>query len=234
MPALPYELPIELPGGGFAPLSGWESIPPTDLAWVESHCEDGKALLISQFRKPRIEALLCALLESVQEFEDANWGVLTERVLDNAIGIQLDKIGQIVNLSRGWPDETYRKLLRARVLVLRSRGRWPDLLGILDAMSVSLATTTIEEPSTAAFTIELGEPLLVDITAGNVFGFLVQAKPAGVRFSLLFPTVDLDMSFTFAAGDNALEPSDDQGFGDSIGTDIGGYLAGVLSSSEGA
>ena len=42
-----------------------------DIVRVESHCDDAKSLLIDQFRKrPRIEAMLCALLEGVQELDD--------------------------------------------------------------------------------------------------------------------------------------------------------------------
>lgn len=216
----------------YSPAPGLEALEGTTLEWVESHCEDGKGLLISQFRnKPRIEATLCALLAGVQDLHDAIWQVLTERWLGSAVGVQLDQLGTIVNLPRaGWVDGTYRGMLRAQVLTLRSKGRWPDLFAILEAMGVTLTLTTVDEPAMAAMRIVLGEPMDGDISAADVFNFITRAKPAGVRFTLEFPVEDLAETFAWADGDvNQVDTL--RGWADDTET-LGGHFADVLSTTE--
>lgn len=241
MTSLPYTLPTTLPGdaSGYVPLDGLEAIDGTDLAWVSSHCEEGKSLLISQFRKPRMQAFLCALMDGasgeggIQELENAIWQVLTERWLDTAVGAQLDVIGRIVNMPRrGWLDDVYRRLLGAQILVLGSTGTWPDLVAILGALGATLALVTIAEPGTAAIRIVLGEPFTTDITPADIFRLLVAAKPAAVRLTLLFPTADVDTSFTLGSSADAPELDALRGLGDATGADVGGYLAGALASLE--
>lgn len=241
MPAgLPFEIPIDF--GGWEPADGFAELEGTALAWVEDHPSDGVGLLIWQFRgKPRLEAMLRALLEVVQQAEDAAWQVLTERWLDNAIGAQLDAIGTIVDLARaGWLDDTYRALLRAQVRVLRSRGRWSDLLGILELLGVTLSLVRTSEPGMAAIRIVLGEPLDGAIDGAVLFRLLAGgtssdsrnqrgAKAAGVRLTFEWPTSDVDMSFTLADAVPVTDAA--RGCGDSVAGAVGGTFASVLAST---
>lgn len=237
---LPFFLPTTLPDGDdYAPIAGLEVIDGTALAWLESHCEESKSLLISQFRKPRIEAFLCALMDGVegeggglQEVENALWALLTERWLDTAVGAQLDMIGRIVDLPRaGWLDPVYRVLLGAWILVTGSTGTWPDLVAILDALGIEIALVTLAEPGPATLRIVLGAPVET-IDAGLVFAFLRRAKSAAYRFELFFPVVDVASTFTLGDAADALELDDALGFGDATGADVGGYLAGALATLE--
>jgi len=202
----------------------------TDLAWIESHCEDGKSLLIHQFRKPRIEAMLCALLEGVQELDDAVWQVLTGKWLDDAVGVQLEQLGEIVDMPRrGWTDETYRLLLSAQILVLRSSGSWPELLAILEAVGVTMSLTEVYDSPPAAGRIVLGEPLDGDVTEVEVFDLLVRAKLGGVRLDLEFPASALAEAFTWADAD--VDQADTaRGWADDTPITVGGYWADVMST----
>lgn len=216
----------------YSPAPGLETIEGTELAWTEDHCEEGKALLISQFRdKPRIEGVLCALLDGVQDLHDAIWQVLTERWLDSATGVQLDQLGTIVALPRtGWIDGTYRQLLRAQILTLRSKGTWPDIGKVLAALGITLSAAVYDEPGMAAMRVILGEALDGDVTAQDVFNFVVRAKPAGVRFVLEFPVADVLETFTWADGD--VNQADTlRGWADDTET-LGGYFAGDLATTE--
>jgi hypothetical protein len=202
----------------------------TTLARVESHCESGKALLLYQFRvgKPRMAALLCALLEGVQDAEDGIWSVLVGRNLDYAVGLQLDGIGEIVDLARaGWLDETYRALLRAQILVLRSEGTWPDLYKVLTAMGQS--AERFEEHFPAAISIVVDAPTSAP-SAMDVFRFLERTRAAAVRLQFEFPTVDADESFTYSATSSPVASST-LGYGDSVAGATGGYYAGVFAST---
>lgn len=226
-----------MPIGTFPISFGWtplvETIEGTELAWVESHCEDGTALLLSQFRdKPRLEAALCALLAGVQDLDDAAWSLLTERWLATAVGVQLDRIGLILDYPRqGWYDETYRVLLGAQILTLRSKGRWQDLARILDVTGVDLELAEFDEPGVAAIRIIVGEPFTGDVTGEDVFRLLARAKGAAIRLTFEFPTVAIDESFTWADAD--VEQADNaRGWADD-GETLGGYWADALGTSEG-
>ncbi len=196
------------------------------LQRIEDHCADGRASLVSQFRgKPRIEAFLCAFLESVQELDDASWQVLTERGLDSAVGAQLDIIGAIVGEERqGREDEEYRPFLRARVLVNRSHGRTEEMLAIARIV-LGNVSITLREEFPAAFTIVVDVAL--ELTPATLFRLLHQAKAAGVRLFLEYTLVPDDETFTFAsAAEPELDPS--RGFGSAFDANTGGRLAGVI------
>jgi hypothetical protein len=227
-----FFLPASLPALFGAELLAAElqELEGTTLARVESHCEAGKSLLLYQFRvgKPRMAALLCALLEGVQQTEDGIWSVLVGRNLDYALGVQLDGIGEVVNLPRsGWLDETYRALLRAQVLVLRSCGTWGDVHRVIVAMGLSAERFVEHFP--AAIVVVLGVPTTAP-NALDAFRFLERTRAAAVRLQMEFPTVEVEESFTYALTDEP-ELSDERGYGDAVADAVGGYYAGVFASS---
>lgn len=97
-----------------------------------SHTAEAKKLLTSMFRgRPVIEGLLKAIVDQVQTLENVAWQVIEGRQLDNAIGIQIDKIGGIVGEDReGRDDADYKEAVRLRILINRSNGKVDDILKI--------------------------------------------------------------------------------------------------------
>jgi len=84
-------------------------------------------LVMIQYR-----ALASILAERWQVVEDFVWQLATERGIDDAVGVQLDGLGDILDEPRGGlGDEAYRTFLRAKILVFRSKGRIIDLAEIL-------------------------------------------------------------------------------------------------------
>lgn len=140
-----------------------------------------------QFRKPRIEALLRALVGPVQRVENAFHQLFTERTIDTAIGAQLDAIGFIVGQPRnGYGDDDYRRLVRARIAVNRSRGTFDDLIGICKLVIDDDAATIIAVRSgTAAVRINIEDIATTDAVAGILIAFLRQSKAGGVRITLV-------------------------------------------------
>lgn len=234
MSHLPYFLPLELPGDDVVIPDGWTAPEGTGLVYIESHCEEGKKLFISEFReKPRLAGFLCALLgdAGAQEIEDVLWQVMVGRTLDHAIGDQLDGIGQVVDLARaGWEDETYRTLLRAQILVLRSKGTWPELIAILTTVGIDVTLALLYEHPPAAGRIVLGAPLPTEVTGAEVFDLLRRAKPGGVRLELEFPIAAVAETFMWADAD--VEQADTaRGWADD-GSTLGGYWADEHASTE--
>jgi hypothetical protein len=88
---------------------------------ITTHVEDGLGNMLTQFQdKPRFVALMTAILVEIQRLEDVTWEVLVGRFLDVAEGVNLDRIGELVNWPRlGLPDDDYRRLIKVAVQILR-------------------------------------------------------------------------------------------------------------------
>lgn len=107
-----------------------------ELAHVTDHADVGASMLLSQLRgKPRLEALLAAVLGEVQALEDAIWDVYVDRRLEHADGVRLDAIGAVVKQARGSlaDDEDYRAAIRGRILANRSSGSHPEVVAVMRA-----------------------------------------------------------------------------------------------------
>jgi hypothetical protein len=219
--------------GDYRPPPVLEAVEGTGMAWTESIADRGQSRLLSEFRdKPRIVAYLRAVLGAgVQDLHDALYQAITERWVDTAIGAQLDRLGWLLDLPRsGWPDETYRLLLRAQVLVLRSTGTWRDAGKILRALGISALGGIFEDSGTAAATVHLP----AGIEDGNirsklVFWLLNRAKAAAVRFELVYPTTVASSSAIASHLTDDL--SHDEGAGHTADDGVGGLAAGVWAST---
>lgn len=91
------------------------------ITQITTHVEDGLENLLTQFQnKPRFVALATAILTEVQRMEDVTWAVLMGRFLETAVGVNLDRIGALVNWPRlGLADDDYRRLIKVAVQLLR-------------------------------------------------------------------------------------------------------------------
>lgn len=230
----PLTFAFTLGGCGYVAPEEWQAIEGTELAWIESHCDEGKQLLLWQFQgKPRLESLLCALLRAgVQELDDATWQVLTETLLDTAVGVNLELIGGLVDLPRkGWGDETYRQLLRAQIRVLKSKGGWPDLIRIMDRLGIDTSLVDVAVLPPAAARARLGEPLDGAIGKVETFDMLNRARSGGVRFDLEYPESPVDEALTWADADST-QADTDRGWADDSPVTFGGFWAGVSTTED--
>src|SRR6478736_8894 len=79
-------------------------------------------------QKPLVEALAVSLPKQLTIVEATLDQLKNERSIDTAIGVQLDKVGEIVGEPRnGRDDETYRQYIRFRVFINISKGRPHDV-----------------------------------------------------------------------------------------------------------
>lgn len=167
---------------------------------VTDHVDQGLALLISQYRnKPRLRWWLTAYLNQVQELEQAIFDVIFGRWLDKAVGQQLDVLGKIVKEPRlarlddsaAGPIAGYRNAIRARIRINRSEGGLQD---ILDVLGMITATPLLFEEQYPAFlftefsNVPDSDPVLL-------YGYLTDAKLAGVGYVMISPTSALPLRF---------------------------------------
>lgn len=193
------------------------------LARITNHVQAGLDLLLDQYKgKPRIAALLTSELEQVQELEDAIWDVIVGRLIDNAVGVQLDALGKIVGQKRqGAGDEVFRARIRARIWANRSLGHPDDIIKVVQlASGLADDEWTYTEVYPAGFLIELLGP--IDPSIVPVVAELVKvAKPPGVGFSVLFSGIPESETFAFSDDDDPMTDVD-RGFADDDPTEAPG------------
>lgn len=85
--------------------------------------------------KPRLAAILIALMDEVQELECAVNSVLIGRYLDLAFGHTLNRLGKLVGRpNQGWGEAVYKKFIRAQIVVNNSKGGINRVLRIIKAL----------------------------------------------------------------------------------------------------
>ena len=151
------------------------------------HVNQAIAALFSQYRKPKIEALLTSYVIQIQEIEDALNQVGTVLDLLNASDAQLDLVGVLLNEPRaGMNDDDYRVILRGKIASSRSKGTADDLLILLRILLGSGPTFSYEEFQPAAIHITAPTELPSNVNIESVHRLMQRAKAAGVRLLLIY------------------------------------------------
>lgn len=165
------------------------------LVHVTDHQARGAARLSEQFKyQVAIVALLKSWATQVQAIEDAANGLRLARAIETAEGLALDKLGALVGQGReGRTDVQYRIWISGRILVNRSRGKPPQLIGI--AAKLGQQRVRFVEYYPAAFIIYLDTP----IAGGDgveIAKLLKIAKAGGVQMQLVWHDTALPFRFS--------------------------------------
>lgn len=92
-------------------------------------------LLASQYRQPNIEGIIqsiCGIASLTLTLQGTFSAIATQpytRFINNAVGVQLDGIGDIIGLKRlgGEDDESYRSGLKVQISTIRSSGTYEQV-----------------------------------------------------------------------------------------------------------
>jgi len=144
-----------------------------------------RSRLISQFKGlPVLDAFLHGLGDQLNDVEEALGQLMTQLILPNAIGVQLDKLGDALNQSRnGLGDGDYRTLLQARVVAYQSQGTVENLIQILLTIGGAQQVQVLEG-TPAAMQISAAN-LGTDVTHSDIVTSVFEAKAAGVGLNLV-------------------------------------------------
>lgn len=188
---------------------------------ITNHVDRALARLRSQYQgKPKIEAFVTALLEPIQDLEDALWTLYVGRILDTATFAQLDAIGYIVGEPRlGRIDDDYRRFIRARIKTNRSNGLHEELLAITRlVLDDETAELELVPQHPASLLLRITGTIITDEVAEILLDFLRDSVAAGVRLILEYiPSADTD-TLRF---DGVIAG---EGLGDSTDPLVGGQL----------
>jgi len=104
---------------------------------ITTHIVDALSRLITQYKKqPRFEGFLTAIVEQIQDLEDASISAVTDLIdIDAAVGSQLETIGEIVGVERGGQtDAGYRNLIYIQIGKNTSQGNAEKLVDIFNLL----------------------------------------------------------------------------------------------------
>lgn len=177
------------------------------------HVTRGLSTLPSQFfDSPILREVLQIFLEEVQELEDCTQDILEQQSLDNAVGVQLDRLGEHLGKKReGLNDTEYRKILKIQKILNAGEGQFSTVLNLWRTLLGSNTATMEEEfPAGVALFSDVGAPTLAMLNT------LTQALPITVAASIT-ATFSEEDAFVFEGGVGA-------GFGTTGDVSIGGEL----------
>lgn len=209
------------------------------LTYQPDHAGEAERRLLSQFDSAaRLHALVRALVQPLQDLEQAAFDVMGAFDVDTASGAQLDAVGALVGEARlGRSDVAYRAYVKARILANRANGQPKILYAIARALlgSVpSLRLTTVSPAhydfDVAATTLQLpwdaGATMAPEAVAKALADALLLATSGGVSLTLFYQFTDDAGTFLFASGD-AEEDDVNRGLADDEESDPGGALIGA-------
>lgn len=159
----------------------------------------------------RTQVILTALLNRVQELEDASWALLTNMSVLLATGDLLDKLGKLVGEPRlGRSDADYRVAIKLQIRTLRSRGRATDIIDVSTIAAIN---------STPKYTEHFPAGWQVDIdnlpASAQVATKLGHAKAAGT-YGVLVSTPDAGDYLIFGDDTDAAAPATREQWADDV------------------
>ena len=191
------------------------------IAKISDHIEASKRRLLQQYKgSPRIASLIEILFgQQVQEIEDAAHQFYSRLDIDNAEGVQLDRVGTIVGLTRiGWEDSVYRILLKAKIGKNVSHGTIEDVISVWRLLAQANEVQVVE---TYPAQVDLYSDTPIDGTIATFVRDLMQdVVAAGVRVDFLAIVYSSDNAFGF----DGVDPNVN-GFGDYGDPGVGGEFA---------
>lgn len=174
-----------------------------------------------------ITKLIRGLVESVQGVEDALQQVHVGFDIDVAEGDQLDVVGALVGQARnGMDDDDYRRIIRAKISVNRSKGTIADVIKVADLVIYDEdAYLHVDNTGIASLKLIVEDIVLDWEVAELTIKMLRDTVSGGVRIVLEFWQYAESAMFEFAPYSGS---SPGLGFGSSLSGAVGGRLASAL------
>lgn len=185
---------------------------------------------IEQFKnKPDLEALTRSYLRQLQDVEDALFEIILERNIDDAIGVQLSIIADIVGQPKTTSDdERFRTAIRARIAINLSDGTGEDVIKVALLLLQEFAETfELRDEPPAQLRVSVLDPL--QSTDADLLHLLLEATDAGgVRLMLSYAD-SVAHARRFTVSDSSTpQTGGGKGFASTTGSVAAGLLAAVI------
>jgi len=126
--------------------------------------ENGLEKVIPNLKQPNFLKLVKIYSDELQEIEDCTQQVLLDTKISTASGIQLDRLGQILDEEReGRGDELYRTGIKNAVFEKAKHGGINDLISVARIQIPQTLTVEVDEyyPNTALIFVEVEDQATV-------------------------------------------------------------------------
>jgi hypothetical protein len=186
------------------------------VTYISTHVIDAENRLLEQYKnKPNIKALVDGLIGPVQTLEDAFNDLKLNRGISGAVGVQLDRLGDIVGIKRlGLDDETYRLRIKIQIVQNVSEGEPDRLIQVFQSLVGSL-NVYYQENYPAGVNL-MGGGSIAPGQEALIYENIQNIAPAGVRVDYI-GTFPIGSVFAFEGG-----VTQSKGFGDSSDLTVGG------------
>lgn len=187
---------------------------------ITDHVARAKARLIQQYKqKVRVEGLVEALTQEVQNLEDTAVQLNELRALDTATGAQLDGIGSLVGVDRepGQSDADYRMRIKAQIGINLSQGEPERLIETFQVL-VAAEIVLLQELYPGEVALSSEATFATQEEVDDILAILESIAPAGVRVAYI-GIFDFDEPFSFEGSLGG------EGFGSTTDPLIGGLFA---------
>lgn len=187
------------------------------LAPDVDHVTRGLSRLPEQFKdSENFKHLIQIFLEEIQEIEETIYDILRFSSLDQAVGIHLDRIGEILGKRReGMSDEEYSRYLRVQVSLNTSQGTIPTLINLWKYL---LNTDNVNYKEEFPAGVQLFSPN--SVPTREMIELASQVVPVTVRLSFIAGVTGTPFCF---AGNTGL------GFSSIEAPSVGGQFVSIIS-----
>lgn len=174
------------------------------MVQITNHIERALILLAAQFRETKpdnsptdFQKLIRAFVSEMQDAENVNWQLYSERSIFTAEGAQLDGLGQILGIDRlpGESDDDYRERLLFQAYINNSTGTPEELIRILKFLTKASEVRYLEIYPAAYQLITDGETF--PDPPNQLVEAIASAAPAGVQYPIITCIGGIDVPVTF-------------------------------------
>lgn len=135
---------------------------------ITDHVQQALDELLSQYAEAeRLRRLVTVLVTQIQEAEDAGEQLLTDRLLVNAEGVNLDIYGKIVQGPAAWrgalADDDYRVMVEVAIQVNQSDGGAEQAIQILATLTGVAVEYTQHNPAHYRIAWQTASPISADL-----------------------------------------------------------------------
>lgn len=179
------------------------------MPYIPNLKERALALLASQFKDSpsgiysNMQKFIIAMTEPFQTLEDASNQLRTQRNIYDAVGVQLDGLGEILGLPRndGESDSDYRERLLFQPFINKSNGTPEEVIQILQFITGATKVRYIDIYPAAYEMITDGiqSMSLPNNNPEDIVLALADASPTGVQYPPIIATYGVEVPFVFGA-----------------------------------
>lgn len=175
------------------------------MVQIKNHFQRALSLLVAQFQQKlpdgsltNFQTLIKILVKPAQDLEDVKWQLKTERWLQTSVGVQLDLLADLFNLSRnvGESDEDFRERIIFQIYILKSSGTPEDIIKALSFFT-DASYVVFKDLFPAYFELETDGEKFPN-PPNDVNDAIFSISPAGVNYAPIVITNGEEISFQFS------------------------------------